>query len=267
MIVEKIKIIKNYNEKSLLEKTNHYLILDHKSNGISIYDFYLNWIKKIFIMRDLLIDHLYQQFSKNNVLLCCYEKNIFIWVDIKTENFRIISFNEFSEVIFSPVYWWEKDNEIIISDYNKNFYRILINEKTITPITNPSLEKQYPIFLKVVKEYKSFSSNTFFPNSNILCLIDAGKNKAFLYNYLTHEKKTINFPLPMTHDIAYYAGFIAIINEKQLDIISPDNQRVIIPAEGRWTFARAVFIPGDPLRLAVLSVNYGYLMLYEIKNG
>jgi hypothetical protein len=91
MFVEKIKDIKNYNEKSVITKTDKYIIMDHKADGIAIYDYNFKYIKKIFIMDHLLIDQMYPQFSDNFLLLWCDENQCFVWVDIKKEEFKIIS--------------------------------------------------------------------------------------------------------------------------------------------------------------------------------
>lgn len=266
MIIKKIKAIKNRYEKPGIAITNNYIITSYDYKGITVYDYNLRKVKKILILKDfLIIEKMYPQFSKNCILLSCYENQL-VWINIETEEFKIIPLGEFSEVIFSDFYWWEKDDEILISDYSHNIYQIVVSTGIITKLSDKLIEKNHPTFFEIWQRCKFASSDFFFPNSHIIGTINVDNSAAILYDYQTSKKIRVIFPLPKTQAIAYHSEFLALINEKQLDILSSDGRRITIPAEYPWRFARAVFLPGYPLKLVVSSINRGYLMLYEIKN-
>lgn len=268
MIVEKIKKLKIYHDNDMYEitKTMDYVITNDEYRGISIFDYNLDLIKKIAIPGRLLIQKIYPQFSGNNVLIDCVEENqCLVWVNIETEEVKIIPLGKFAKVIFSPVYWWEENSEIILTDYQDALYHLDLEKNSIKKISSTWLKQRYSIFFNIWKQYLPLGKNFFFPESGVIGSL-TNESAAILYNYQTDEKTVVGFPLSMTHDIAYHHGFMGIINEKQLDIISSNNQRVSIPAEHPWIFIRAVFLPEDPLKLVILSSNRGYLMLYEIRN-
>lgn len=250
MIKEIRNITINNQDMYFFKKTQDYIIINYLYKGISVYDNDLNFIKTIMIIDDLLIHDAYVAFNGSCILLYCPENQTFIWINIETSDFSIIKLHEFAETIFSRIYWWLDDNEIIVTDYKENCYIIDINTRTIGLIKKDYIQK-YPKFFALWQECKLLPITHFFPDFDIICWEDI--DSYIFYNYRTYEKKIISTFRASTHDINYFQGYIVFIHEKQLDILFPNNYRITIDAEYSWIFLRAFLFNDDYMKLVVLQ--------------
>ena len=121
------------NDIYILERTKDKIIINNNYQGLIFLNYNLEKIKNLNLFEGLLIYSIFQKKIDNELLLYCPENNCLIFIDLNSYKYKITRLDGFFEkVVFSPLFFWE--DEIMLTDYNQNFYRISIIDAQIYKI-------------------------------------------------------------------------------------------------------------------------------------
>jgi len=238
-----------------LEIIGNKIVINDNYEGIIILDNFFNIIKTIKIFDDIMIWRCYKHFSEKAFLLYCYENSCFIYIDIQSWKFSIIKIEESCEILFSRFYWWENRNEIILTTYKNELFKICLTEKLLTKISESYLKNHCRQFYQIWLNYKDFSVIHFFPRDNVLLVQDQVKYELIIYNYANVTEERIPYFLEDTHDFYYQNGSVLVIHEKQIDLITPDYKRFKIQTKDPLVSLRAKFIESEAICFVALYRN------------
>jgi len=240
-----------------LEIIKNRIIINNKYEGIIILNYYLDLVKTIKIFDDLIIERCYKHFFDDTFLLFCFENNCFIYIN-KLWKFRIIQIEQNDEMFLSHLYWWKNTDEIILTSYKNEIFRLSLIEESLSKVTENYLKYHYIQFYKIWMDYKDVPVVRFFPEESVLLFQNKLETELIINNYIDTTERHISSFLKDTHDFYYQKGSVLAIHEKQVDLITPDNERFKIPTKNPWVSLRAKFIESKNICFVVLYRNESY---------
>lgn len=124
------------NDIYFLKSIQNSLIINDNYNGFMILDDNLKVKKRVKVMEDFII---YMCFITNGrILFHCPDSESLVYYNMNDEKLKIISLNEFSDIIFSDICWLDTSNAILKS--NKNFlFQVNIDDQTLNMIDKEKL--------------------------------------------------------------------------------------------------------------------------------
>lgn len=124
------------NDIYFLKSIQNSLIINDNYNGFMILDDNLKVKKRVKVMEDFII---YMCFITNDrILFHCPDSESLVYYNMNNEKLKIISLNEFSDIIFSDICWLDTSNVILKS--NKNFlFQVNIDDQTLNMIDKEKL--------------------------------------------------------------------------------------------------------------------------------
>lgn len=248
-----MKIENKYSNNDIyfIEIVQDKIIINDNYDGIIILDSQFNIIKKIKLLDDMVID---TSFSKNNeIILYCYENRCFIYLDINTYVYNIISLNsDYSEMSFLSLYEWHNDELILLAESGKILVRIDLLTYTVKKYCNDSrlfsvyqdFEKLNKLFLHKVYPEKQIA---IIEKDDTLEIINY-KNQSLLTKIMI-DIKNIDF-----YDVEVINEFIVLVDEYKIIVSNSTKNINLFPTTNGYRFLRCKFICfNEEIFLIVLS--------------
>jgi len=255
------------NDVYLLEAISKQVVINDNYEGILVLNEFFNVIKTIKIFDDIMIERCYKQFSNNSILLYCYENSCLVNVNLKHEKFSIIQIKEGDGMFFSPLYWWKSDDEVILTTYKKELFKLFCKKNILSKISEDYLKKSDPQFYRIWNSYKDISIVHFFPEESVLLTTDDDASQLIVYDYKSTTEKRISYYLKDTHDFVYKDGTTILIHEDQVDVLRSFS-RGTLKTKNFYIFTVAQFF--DSKRFITLKNNQAryrenMLTLYQMQ--
>lgn len=221
--------------------------------GITVFDYML--IKKEYIPFALKESvGIYSFFKKSNgreIIFYCPENECLIYVNIPEKKTFSISLSEICQnVVFSPIYHWS-EGALILSDYNQNFYRVLINDRKIIFEKKSEIQEAMATFFDF---YEQTITNAIKVYPNSYGYISKDRINIKFVDFINKKKISVPNIGPDAHDYDYRNGIFLLIGEDEIILLSSEkNLNERIQPKKSYKFLRASFL--DDSTFVTLSSN------------
>lgn len=223
MKVKNVELLNN--DVYFMEIVNNMIVINDNYGGLIVFDSELRQIKKIELVNELII---YTSFKNGNeLLLFCPDNDCLIYVNIESNEKKIISLTGFESYLFSTIYDWNQKN-LILSDYQDHFIKVDLNKRILVKMDLNDVECK-----NIREDYGKLRRGK-------ICKVCASEKKAFIQlpdsNYsLVDYKQNINilqnFEKEEYHDFETINGYLAKIGENKIEISFKDNKEVFYSPE------------------------------------
>ena len=99
-----------------------FIVCGGENQDLKVFDKSLKQLGNIFLIDDMSIHVMSKNFLKNEVILYCADNECFIWVNIVTHDYKVISIDIADHNFGSALYW--HDDYAIVDDCKGNFYEL-----------------------------------------------------------------------------------------------------------------------------------------------
>jgi len=245
--------LKTNNDLYILATLGNVIVTNDDYTGLQLLDTSLDVIKKIPLLDNLCIYHIYKHFSKAELLLYCPDNACIAWIDISTLNHKIFPMGQFiPENIFSPAYYWN-DSCVIFTTHDYQCYMLNINTGLFDTIDHSMVRDKCPK-LAILMEIKVQASSASFELKNGY-IIDNHQDGSSL-TIITANTILPNIMPPSFsyHDVLYTHELVVFIGETNVQLISKIGETVKLDPSAGYQFYKAEIIENaNSLSLAVLS--------------
>ena len=133
MFVNKKVLRVQNNDIYFLEKVADMIVINDNYKGILVYNNQLEKMDHIDLLENLMIYQAYKNESEYQILLDCPDSKCIVFVDLLTNEYKIISTGMYEKLIFSSLYYWE-DVRIYLSTYKGEFYCIDLEKESLSKV-------------------------------------------------------------------------------------------------------------------------------------
>ena len=217
-----------------LEIVGDKIIINDDYSGISVLDFELNLIKRVNIMEGLIV---YSAFDNGkSILLFCPDNACVVYVDMETFDHHIFSLEGLENRVFSDLYCYD-DDWYVLSDYDGEFLRLDIGDRSAELISKEYLNKNMKVFRDEYFLLSRYTPYKIFNKLKKAVIEDCGKMAIASYSagsvYILKR-----FDKTGAHDFELDESCFASISEKRVDLFIYDKNSTYYPSNG-YTFLRA----------------------------
>ncbi len=252
-------------DTGILAATKDFFITSN-GRGVTIFDVDLNMIREILPRDDLVIQHIYTNFSKNQLILYCPDNACVVWIDILSVTHKEIPLSEkwLEEVKFSPAYHWRGDLAIfvdsIVTDHDwEDFYGVNLPNAMWGRISRDILEATNPQLAYLVCTICCNHLSYMHLRDGYIIVDCAEDHEVTVVVY--HNHFALERPKLAYHDILYGHNLIAFLGDTQIEAFVPAGevhdrtyQSIAVKAKEGYLFLKAVIVQGDAgLQLVTLS--------------
>lgn len=244
-----MKIENQYTDNDIyfIETVQDKIIINDNYEGVIILDSCFNVVKKLKLFDDMVID---TSFRKNNeIVLYCYENQCFIYLDINTYVYKIISLNsDCSEMNYLSLYEWQDDELSLLAENGEIILKIDLLTYTVQKHCNESE------MFSVYQDYQKLNKlllHKVYSEKNVAIVEKDSKLEIINYkeqSLLMQKKIDINF-----YDVEAVNEFIVQLDEYKIVISNSVKNVDLFPTNG-YRFLRCKFIQfNKTIFLIVLS--------------
>ncbi len=224
MLVKTLEL--NNNDVYFIETLEDSIIINDNYSGVIILDKKLNFVKKIRLIDDLMIYSVAKY--KSEILLYCPDNDCLIYVDTLLSRHIVISTKDFMDLKFSLLYAWNEEH-IILSDYQKNFFKIDLNNRCLKKLSIKDHE-----YYHIVNDYFILNKFSIYMINNVekRALVRSSKTEISLISYEKTIKVLQIIDMENYHSFETCSGIIAKIGEKKLEILFNKTKKTQYSSSG-----------------------------------
>jgi hypothetical protein len=253
MFLKKLKILKIPNGICFLEIVDNKVIVKNENDGLFVFDQELNFKKNLNILNQLAIYRAYK--NDNQLLLYCVENSCLIYVNLQDYRHKIISLAPelFEDITFSKLYIW-KNNEIVLTTYKDELFKVSINEGIIEKVTFEQIKHISEKFNVIFLDSSNRPISYYNQKESVVLSDDYDTQILTIFDYQNELEKTILFTLKDTHDFMYQNGNVLLVHEDQLELVTAAGARFIEKMDKpTWIFLRAQFLSDNSSFVTLLK--------------
>ena len=269
MKIKRKRILNNENGTYFLAIVNNQIIVNNLITGVIIFDSELNYKIELNILEEFLKDKSFK--NVNKLLIYSYENNSLVYVNLDNYSFKVIYLESelFGDTFFSKLYLWEK-NEIVLTTYEGELFKVSIDEGTITKVTFQQIKHISQKFNSIYLDSSNRPISFYNQNESVVLSDDYDTQVLTIFDYQNEAKKTLYFTLKDTHDFMYQNGNVLLVHEDQLELITAKGARFIEKMDKpTWIFLRAQFLSDNSSFVTLLAdqsnPDIQELRIYEFK--
>ncbi|MDR3053113.1 MAG: hypothetical protein LBU48_04565 [Coriobacteriales bacterium] len=234
------KII-NDNDLYFFEIVDNRIIINDNYEGVIILDKDFNEICKLKIFIDFVVDISFKK--ADCIVLCCYEKQCFVRIDVSSLEFRVISFCDGMEnLYFQNYYLWQDDILFMMADGGSSIVKMNLNSSEIVLIKDADsseMSEQY----KALKQFANFLVHKTFSDKNTILIV--ASPDMVLIDYLNGTQMLKGKRLIDFHDIEVFDDYVVQISETIILISNSEKSIEVFPSTANYRFLRAKFIRNE----------------------
>jgi len=254
MRLKKINSLKIKKDTYILNVLEDKIVTNDEYQGLLIFEESLKLAKEVRIsINELLI---YSSFkNQNQLLLYCPESECLVYVNVENYSFKVIYFEPelFGDIFFSKLYLWKK-NEIFLTTYEGELFKVSIDEGTITKVTFEQIKHISQKFNSIYLDSSNRPISFYNQNESVVLSDDYDTQILTIFDYQNKAKKTLYFPLKDMHDFMYQNGNVLLVHEDQLELITAKGVRFIEKMDKpTWIFLRAQFLSDNSSFVTLLA--------------
>ena len=224
------------NDIYFMEILDDLIVINDNYCGVIILNNNLEQVNKIELFDDITI---YSSFKHSKeLLLFCPDNDCFVYLNLY--RYAIIPLESFKNCIFSPLYFWDKDNVILI-DYQGHLVNVNLIQKRLGFI-----DENNKIWGKIRKEMKKMEG--FWPykiyekEKRAIVISDNSRVRLIDYNQST---KVINeFNKEEYHDFEWVNEYLVKISDDKVKVYY-NNKDIIDKASKQYIFLKGKIMELD----------------------
>jgi len=230
-----------------------FVVCGSENRDLKIFDKSLNKLGNIFLIDDMAIHVMSKNFLKNEVILYCADNECFIWVDIATHDYKIISI-DISNHNFGPAFYWD-DDYAIVENCTGHFYELDIKKGCLSIVSDDIIKIKYPQLDRLIDIGRNMGLLSVSINNGYI--VKESRDGSSVSIITLDSIRKINPPTFPYHNIVYEYGITVFVGETKIQVVNEHDQIFILFPQKGYNFL--IVEPrkdGQRLELVVLS---GYL--------
>ncbi len=250
MIKKTAELYFKKNDIYILESYNNTIVVNDNSQGLLLLDNSLHIQKKLVIPQEAPIYSLYKKSDGGAIILYLPDAHRIIHTNLKTStNYTITLLEAFNKEVLSPNYYWN-NNALILTTFTHNLYQLDFTSNRLFPVSNDTVEKDYPSFFNFWNICKKYNLLTLYPNKQ--SFIFENDNAIGYFNYQQNKQHIATGFSDGWHNVEYNKNLFLFIHENKIELLN-DNHKNLLTPRANFIFLRAKFL--DDNHFVVLSSN------------
>lgn len=237
----KIEKIYSNNDIYFIEIVQDKIIINDNYEGVIILDGQLNIVKKFELLDDMVVD---VSFIKNSeVVLYCYENQCFIYLDINTYAYKIISLDsEYVDMSFLSLYEWCDNELLLLAESGKILVRVNLLTYTVTVQKYCNKNRLLSVYQDFEKLNKMFLHKVY-PDKKIAII-----EKDNILKIINYKKQSllpeimIDIKNKEFYDVEVINEFIVLVDEYKIIVSNSIKNINLFPSTKGYRFLRCKFI-------------------------
>ena len=253
---------------SILAVTKDFFITSNGQN-VTVFGADLNKVREISLRNDLVIQHIYTNFPKNELILYCPDNGCIVWIDVVNDVHKEISLSEkwLEGVTFSAAYHWRNDlvvfvDSMIVTNHDcEDYYGFNIPNAMWGRVSGDVLEGTNTKLAYLVHTICCNHVPYMYLRDGYIIEDRVEDPQVTIVIY--HDHFTLDRPQFAYHEILYRHNLIAFVGDTQIEVFVPAGevhdrtyQNTVLDTKEGYHFLRAVIVQGaHGLQLVTLSKN------------
>lgn len=242
------------NDIYFMETIQDKIIINDNYCGVFILDSDFNIIKNIHTFEDMVIDTYFA--NENEMILYCFENHCFVYLNIDSYIFKVISIcDELFDINYLPLYKWKDNNVILMAENGTVVVCVDVLTCTVKQIHNNSYNE---IICQLKSNWKKLNGlivHKMYPEINIAVV--SINNTLKIINYESSDEFNMNVENVDFHDIEIKKNYKVLISEYIVFVSSGNKNINLYPFNKEYRFLRAKFL---------VTEQNKYLLLLECSN-
>lgn len=223
-----------------MEVVSNKIVINDNYEGILILDSELNIIKNIKLLDNLTIDISFIQ--DKGIVLCSYENQCLVYININSYSYEIISLNtELEDISFLSLYEWADNDLVLLAENGAVFIHVNLSDNTVQVIKNDTRDELKISIRDNWNKLSEFLIHKIYPNQH--CAVVESNN--MIMNYKNDTKSVLKIEPIKFHDIEVTIDCVVQISEEEVSVLYGDKNVMLYPNPEDYRFLRGKFITID----------------------